>query len=115
MTTHTPSITVLTDHPDSVQRPAGTLAGTAAAKRAADLAALNAREDAFLRAGNGIRDAVVFPRLRAMGIAEAGLHRTAMAMVRQVQYTRNFNGATAKLLGVVRCGINGTTAAPEVD
>lgn len=111
MNTQPLSTIFVTEHPDSVQSPAE----TAAAKRAADLAALNAREDAFLRAGNGIRDAIVLPRLRAMGVAEGDLHRTAMAMVRQVQWTRDFGGATAQLLGVVRCGVNGTTAAPEVN
>lgn len=109
MITHTSSTTVLTDHPDSVQP----TADDAAAKRAAELAALNLREDAFLRAGNGIRDEVVFPRLRAMGVAEGDLHRVAMRLVRSVQWSRNFNGATASLLGVVRCGVNGTAAAPE--
>lgn len=110
MATHTRSTLDVANPSSSVQQ----ATDDAAARRAADLAALNLREDAFLRAGNGIRDEVVFPRLRAMGINEADLHRTAMAMVRQVQFTRAFGGATAKLLGVVRCGVNGTAAAPEV-
>lgn len=75
---------------------------------------LNAREDRLLRIGNGICDAVVFPRLREMGVTEPDLHRVAMRMVRRVQWTRDFDGPTAKLLGVVPCGINGTAAAPEV-
>jgi|GEM_PF-5960433 len=75
---------------------------------------LNAREDRLLRIGNGIRDSVVFPRLREMGVAEADLHRVAMRLVRRVQWTRDFDGPTAKLLGVVGRGVNGTTAAPEV-
>ena len=71
-------------------------------------------EERLLRIGNGIRDAIVFPRLREMGVAEVDLHRVAMRMVRRVQWTRDFNGPTAKLLGVVPCGVNGTAAAPEV-
>jgi len=78
------------------------------------LSDLNARADRLLRLGNGIRDEIVFPRLREMGVAETDLHRVAMRMVRRVQWTRDFDGPTAKLLGVVRCGINGTAAAPEV-
>lgn len=84
------------------------------AHQAAYLADLNAAEDALLRDGNGIVDAVVFPRLRAMDVAEADLHREAMGLVRQVQYGLDHDGAITTLLGVVRCGINGTTAAPEV-
>jgi hypothetical protein len=75
---------------------------------------LNAREDARLRAANGIRDEVVFPRLRALGVSEAILHRRAMRLVRQVQYGLDPDGHIARLLGVTHAGINGTTATPEV-
>ncbi|HKO57744.1 MAG TPA: hypothetical protein VJ276_17890 [Thermoanaerobaculia bacterium] len=80
------------------------------------LADLNAREDALLRAGNGIRDAVAFPRLRAMGVAESDLHRIAMRLVRQVQYGCDEDGALAAFLGVIRCYplSHGTIAASEV-
>lgn len=75
----------------------------------------NAREDRLLRIANGIRDEVAFPRLLAWGVAEPDLHRTAMHFVRLVQCGRDTkSGLMAALLGVVRCGINGTAAAPEV-
>lgn len=63
---------------------------------------------------NGIRDAVVFPRLRAMGVADADLHATVMRLVREVQAGHDRDGAIASLLSVVRCGVNGTTSMPEV-
>jgi hypothetical protein len=75
---------------------------------------LNAREDRLLRLSNGIRDEVVFPRLRALGVSETILHRRAMRLVRRVQCGLDPDGSIARLLGVTRSGINGTTAAPEV-
>jgi hypothetical protein len=78
------------------------------------LADLNAREDRLLRIGSGILDEVVFPRLRAMGVSETDLHRTAMHLCRQVQGGRDVNGLIADLLGVTRVGINGTIATSEV-
>ena len=77
---------------------------------------LNAREDRLLRIGNGIRDAVVFPRLRAMGVEEADLHRVAMRLVRHVQYGLDIHGSVAKFLGVIRLAspAHGTIAASEV-
>jgi hypothetical protein len=77
---------------------------------------LNVREDRLLRIGNGIRDEVVFPRLRAMGVDEADLHRVAMKLVRNVQYGYDTDGAIAAFLGVVRCWplSHGTIAASEV-
>jgi hypothetical protein len=77
-------------------------------------AALEPREDSILRSMNGIRDAVVFPRLRAIGVADVDLHVTAMRLVREVQAGRDRDGAIAALLSVVRCGVNGTAAMPEV-
>lgn len=84
--------------------------------QAAYLAELNVREDALLRAGNGVRDEVVFPRLRAMGVAEADLHRAAMRLVRHVQYGLDTDGSIAKFLGVIRLPSprHGTVAAWEV-
>lgn len=81
-----------------------------------DLADLNAREERLLRIGNGIRDEVVFPRLRATGVEEADLHRAAMRLVRQVQYGFDTDGVIAAFLGVVRCYplSRGTVAASEV-
>ena len=67
-------------------------------------------EDQLLRRENGINDALVFPRLRAMGIAEGDFHRSAMRLLRQVQAGRDFDGSIATFLGVVRCGVNGTRA-----
>ena len=75
---------------------------------------LNAREDALLRAANGIRDEVVFPRLRRMGIAEADLHWLTMRWVRYVQTARAYDGAIAWLLGIKPSGLNGSAAAPKV-
>lgn len=77
---------------------------------------LSAREDRLLRLGNGIRDEVVFPRLRAMGVEEADLHPAAMRLVRQVQYGCDNDGTIAAFLGVVRCfpRSHGTVAASEV-
>jgi hypothetical protein len=93
--------TVNTDTPDSLNPAADDL---------------NTREDRLLRIGNGIRDAVVFPRLRAMGVEEVDLHRVAMRLVRQVQYGFDTDGAVAALLGVIRCYpvSHGTIAASEV-
>ena len=68
----------------------------------------NHDEDELLRRSNGIIDAIVFPRLRAMGTAEADLHRASMRLLRQVQAGRDADGAIAYFLGVVRCGVNGT-------
>ena len=68
-------------------------------------------EDQLLRLASGIDDDVVFPRLRAMGTAEADLHRQSMRLVRQVQAGRDPDGAIANFLGVVRCGVNGTRSA----
>jgi len=107
-------MTTFTETPAASTAAATPTAEQTASAREKYLADLNAREDALLRVCNGIRDAVVFPRLRAMGIKEADLHRAAMRLVRQVQWTRDFNGSTAKLLGIVRCGVNGTAAASEV-
>jgi len=70
----------------------------------------DADEDRLLRRENGIDDEIVFPRLRAMGFAEPDLHRAAMRFLRQVQAGRDADGAIADLLGVVRCGVNGTRA-----
>ena len=75
---------------------------------------VNAREDRLLRIGNGIRDDVAFPRLRAMGVSETDLHRTAMHLCRRLQGGRDVDGVIADLLGVTRAGINGTVATSEV-
>lgn len=75
---------------------------------------LNAREERILRRANGVRDEAVFPLLRMAGFAEDELHAIVMSMLRDVQYGRDHSGDVAKFLGVVRTGINGTTAAPEV-
>ncbi len=75
---------------------------------------LNAREDARLRAANGIRDEVIFSRLRKMGVEEADYHWLVMRWVRYVQTARAYDGAIASILGIVPSGINGSTAAPEV-
>lgn len=80
------------------------------------LADLNARDELRLRLANGIRDKVVFQRLREVGIAEEDLHRVAMRWVRYVQWSRAYDGPLAWLLGVERSGINGTkVATPEVE
>ena len=71
----------------------------------------NHDEDQLLRSSNGIIDDVVFPRLRAMGTADADLHRASMRLLRQVQAGRDTDGAIATFLGVVRCGVNGTRSA----
>src|SRR5207248_5361567 len=65
-------------------------------------------EDQLLRRANGIIDEIVFPRLRATGIAESDLHRAAMRLLRQVQAGKDHDGSIAELLCVVRCGVNGT-------
>jgi hypothetical protein len=75
---------------------------------------LNILEDARLRAANGIRDEVVFPRLRLMGIEEADLHWLTMRWVRYVQTARAYDGAIASILGIVPSGINGSVATSEV-
>lgn len=79
-------------------------------------AALNEREDRFLRIGNGIRDEVVFPRLREMGVDEADLHRIAMRLVRLVQYGLDIDGSIANFLDVIRLATpaHGTISASEV-
>lgn len=76
---------------------------------------LNARENARLRAANGIRDEVVFSRLRKMGVEQADYHWLVMRWVRYVQTARAYDGAIASILGIVPSGINGSAAAPEVD
>jgi hypothetical protein len=75
---------------------------------------LNAREDARLRAANGIRDEVVFERMHLMGVEEADYHWLTMRWVRYVQTARAYDGAIAAILGIVPSGINGSAAAPEV-
>lgn len=105
MTTYNLSSSLLDDNSEPVKR-------TAASINVTD--DLNAREDRLLRFGNGIRDEVVFPRLRAMGVGEAGLHRATMQLVRRVQCGKDPNGNIARLLGVTPAVVNGTIAAPEV-
>jgi len=106
-------VTIATNWPDTISvhehRPTVTTVSDAATND------LNAREDARLRAANGIRDEVVFSRLRKMGIAEADYHWLTMRWVRYVQTTRAYDGAIAAILGIVPSGINGSAAAPEVD
>lgn len=75
---------------------------------AVDNSDFNHYEDGLLRRSNGIVDAIVFPRLREMGVVDADLHRVSMRLVRQVQAGRDADGAIAAFLGVVRCGVNGT-------
>ena len=86
-----------------------------ASARETYLADLNAREDKLLRIANGIRDEVVFPRLRELSIPEESLHSVAMRWARYIQWSRAYDGPLAWLLGVKRTGINGTVVAtPEV-
>lgn len=103
----------------NIETPAATTAATSTPEpsisaREKYLADRNADADRLMRIGNGINDEVVFPRLRMMGVAESDLHRSAMRLVRQVQYGRDVDGVIANLLGVTRSGINGTTAVSEV-
>ncbi|HXI13368.1 MAG TPA: hypothetical protein VNM92_12110 [Thermoanaerobaculia bacterium] len=79
-----------------------------------DVDDLDARADANLRRGNGIIDEIVYPRLAARGVSKADYHRVVMGMVRSIQWSREFGGPTAKLLGVVPSGLNGTAAEPKV-
>src|SRR2546423_851189 len=67
-------------------------------------------EDQLLRRANGIIDEIVFPRLRAMGIAETDLHRAAMRLLRRVGAEKADVSALAGFLGVARGGVRATRA-----
>ncbi|HEX3067367.1 MAG TPA: hypothetical protein VHX14_02250, partial [Thermoanaerobaculia bacterium] len=96
MTTYNNEAPVVTKNAET------TVPGPPASSREKYLADLDAREDALLRAGNGIIDDLVFPTLRDMGVTEEDLHRAAMRLVRYVQYGLDTSGAIARFLGVKR-------------
>lgn len=107
-------MTILSSENTTATNTVTSAADPSASARETYLAELNAREDQLLRIANGIRDEVVFPYLRELGIPEEDLHRVAMRWVRYVQFSRAYDGPLAWLLGVARSGINGTKVSPEV-
>jgi hypothetical protein len=74
--------------------------------RRKELDELNEREDRYLRKNVGIDDAVVRPKVLAMGVSPAAYHATVMNWVRRYD---NFD-----VLGIVPSGINGTTSIAPV-